>query len=229
VLPPGAINEGAPVTPRPSATVLLIRGRKPWELLLMRRPGGADFAPGAYVFPGGTVHADDLGWGDEIRMAAVREMFEEVGILLARRGARIAREADCEQVRAIVATGKTFGEALRELRLEPALDRLVMFARWVTPSLLRRRYDARFFLAQLPPGQVVRPQDGEVTDWRWTTPQGALDNPEITLVYATRAVLESVASEPDAAELFSRARRLKDVPIVEPKMVQTEDGWEISR
>jgi recombination protein RecT len=229
VLPPGAINEGAPVTPRPSATVLLIRGRRPWELLLMRRPGGADFAPGAYVFPGGTVHADDMGWGDEIRMAAVREMFEEVGILLARRGGRFAREADCEQVRTIVAGGKTFGEALRELRLEPALDRLVMFARWVTPALLRRRYDARFFLAQLPAGQVVRPQEGEVTDWTWITPERALASPEITLVYATQTVLESVASEPDAAKLLAKARALKDVPIVEPRMVQTENGWEISR
>jgi len=195
----------------------------------MRRPGGADFAPGAYVFPGGTVHADDLGWGDEIRIAAVREMFEEVGILLARRGARFAREADCEKVRAIVASGKAFGEALRELRLEPALDRLVMFARWVTPSLLRRRYDARFFLAQMPPGQVVRPQEGEVTDWTWTTAQGALDNPDVTLVYATRAVLESVAAEPDAAQLLSRARRLTEVPIVEPRLVQTDSGWEIAR
>ena len=91
MLPPGAINEGEPVTPRPSATVLVVRGRDPWELLLMQRPGGADFAPGAYVFPGGTVHADDMGWGDEIRMAAVREVFEEVGILLARRGRRFAR------------------------------------------------------------------------------------------------------------------------------------------
>jgi 8-oxo-dGTP pyrophosphatase MutT (NUDIX family) len=229
VLPPGAINEGAPVTPRPSATVLLIRGRRPWELLLMRRPGGADFAPGAYVFPGGTVHADDMGWGDEIRMAAVREMFEEVGILLARRGGRFARETGSEQVRAIIAGGKTFGEALRKLRLEPALDRLVIFARWVTPSPLRRRYDARFFLAKLPAGQVVRPQEGEVTDWTWITPERALVSPEITLVYATRAVLESVASEPDAAKLFSSARRLKEVPVVEPKMVQTESGWEIAR
>jgi 8-oxo-dGTP pyrophosphatase MutT (NUDIX family) len=229
VLPPGAINEGAPVTPRPSATVLVIRGRRPWELLLMRRPGGADFAPGAYVFPGGTVHGDDMGWGDEIRMAAVREMFEEVGILLARRSARLARETDCEQVRAIVASGKTFGEALRELRLEPALDRLVLFARWVTPALLRRRYDARFFLAQLPPEQAVRPQEGEVTAWTWITPERALASSEITLVYATRAVLESVAPESDAAQLFSRARRLKLVPTVEPKMVQTESGWEISR
>src|SRR4030088_658656 len=175
-LPPGSINEGAPVTPRPSATVLLVRGREPWELLMVHRPGGADFFAGAYVFPGGTAHADDMGWGDEIRMAAVREMFEEVGILLARRGRTFAREADCEKVRSIIEGGKTFGEALRELRLEPALDRLVMFARWVTPSVLRRRYDARFFLANLPPDQEVRPQEGEVTDFVWTTPDHALSN-----------------------------------------------------
>ncbi|HEY4914998.1 MAG TPA: NUDIX hydrolase [Candidatus Dormibacteraeota bacterium] len=229
MLPPGAVNEGPPVTPRPSATVLLIRGRDPWELILVHRPGGSDFAPGAYVFPGGTVHADDMGWGDEIRMAAVREVFEEVGILLARRGRRFARQAENDRVRNIVEGGKSFGEALRELRLEPALDRLVMFARWVTPVQLRRRFDARFFLARMPPGQEVRPQEGEVTDWLWATPATALTNPDITLVYATRTVLDSVATDKDAARLFSRARRLKDVPIVEPRMVQTDNGWEILR
>ena len=229
MLPPGAINEGEPVTPRPSATVLLVRGREPWELLLMQRPGGADFAPGAYVFPGGTVHGDDMGWGDEIRLAAVREVFEEVGILFARDGRRFARQPDCDRVRAGVESGKSFGEALRELRLEPALDRLVLFARWVTPAQLRRRYDARFFLAQLPPGQKVVPQDGEVTDVIWTAPSAALANPALTLVYATRAVLESVADVGDASALFARARRQRDVPTVEPRMVQTESGWEIVR
>jgi len=228
-VPPGAINDGPPVTPRPSATVLLVRGRQPWELLLVHRPGGADFFANAYVFPGGTAHADDTGYSDEIRMAAVRELFEEVGILLARRGRTFAREAACDRVRSMVEGGKTFGEALRELRLEPALDRLVMFARWVTPSLMRRRYDARFFLAALPPGQVVRPQQGEVTDFVWTTPDGALSNPEITMVYATRKVLESVAVDKDAAKLFSRARQLKDIPTVEPTVVQTANGWEIEQ
>ena len=170
-----------------------------------------------------------MGYGDEIRMATVREMFEEVGILLARRGSAFAREADCEQVRSIVEGGKSFGDALRELRLEPALDQLVMFARWVTPRQMRRRYDARFFLAELPPDQVVTPQEGEVADFVWTTPDHALSNPEITLVYATRAVLESVAIDKDAEKLFSRARKLKEVPIVEPRVVQTENGWEIER
>jgi 8-oxo-dGTP pyrophosphatase MutT (NUDIX family) len=229
VLPPGAINEGPPVTPRPSATVLLVRGRDPWELILVHRPGGSDFAAGAYVFPGGTVHADDMGWGNEIRMAAVREVFEEVGILLARRGRKFARQAESDGVRAIVEGGKSFGEALRELRMEPALDRLVLFARWVTPVQLRRRFDARFFLAHLPPGQEVRPQEGEVTDWLWTTPDNALTKPDITLVYATRTVLESVAPDADSAKLFARARRLKEVPTVEPRMARTGNGWEIVR
>ena len=229
MLPPGAINEGPPVTPRPSATVLLVRGRDPWELLLVHRPGGSDFAAGAYVFPGGTVHSDDLGWGDEIRMAAVREVFEEVGILLARRGRRFARQAENDAVRGIVEGGKSFGEALRELRLEPALDSLVIFARWVTPLQLRRRYDARFFLAHLPAGQEVRPQEAEVTDWLWSAPANALTNPDITLVYATRSVLDSVAPDTDSAKLFSRARRLKEIPTVQPRMVQTENGWEIMR
>jgi len=227
MLPPGAINDGPPVTPRHSATVLLIRGREPWELLLMRRPGGADFAPGAYVFPGGTVHADDHASEDEIRAAAVRELFEEVGILLARHGKRFARESDSQQVRVLIENGKTFAGALGALGLEPAFDRLVLLARWVTPALLRRRYDARFFLAQLPPNQVIHPQEGEVTDWLWIEPEKALSSRELTLVYATRTVLESVASDKDAGKLLSRARRLGEIPTVEPRLVQTESGWEI--
>jgi 8-oxo-dGTP pyrophosphatase MutT (NUDIX family) len=229
VLPPGAINDGPPVTPRHSATVLLIRGSEPWELLLMRRPGGADFAPGAYVFPGGTVHADDHASEDEIRAAAVRELFEEVGILLARHGKRFAREGDSEKVRLLIENGKTFAEALGQLGLEPAFDRLVLFARWVTPALLRRRYDARFFLARLPPNQVIHAQEGEVTDWLWIEPGKALASQELTLVYATRTVLESVASDKDAAKLLSRARRLGEIPTIEPRLVQTESGWEIVR
>jgi recombination protein RecT len=194
----------------------------------MHRPGGADFAPGAYVFPGGTVHAGDEGGGDEIRMAAVRELFEEVGILLARRGRRFAREADCRRLRERVSGGVAFGAALRELGLEPALDRLTLFVRWVTPAQMRRRYDARFFLARLPAGQAVVAQEGEVTDWLWISPEQALASEELTLVYATRAVLESV-NEPDVARLFAAARRLKEIPIVEPRVVTTADGWRIER
>ncbi|HSP09365.1 MAG TPA: NUDIX hydrolase [Candidatus Dormibacteraeota bacterium] len=220
---------GPPATPRPSATVLLLRGRRPWELLLVHRPGGADFAPGAYVFPGGTVHDGDRAWGDEIRGAAIRELFEEAGILLARRGGRLAREADCARLRGLLEGGAAFEQAMGRLELEPAFDRLVMFARWVTPAQMRRRFDARFFLARLPAGQSVRPQEGEVTDWLWISPERALGSPEITLVYATRTVLESVATGEDASAVVARARRLRDIPTVEPRVVETERGWEIVR
>ncbi len=224
-LPPGAINTGDPVEPRPSATVLLVRDSEPWELLMVRRPGGADFAPGAYVFPGGTVHADDAAWPDPIRAAAVRELFEEVGILLARHGRRFARDADSTRVR----SGVGFTEALRTNGLEPAFDRLVLFARWVTPAQLSRRYDARFYFARVPSGQTVRAQEGEVTDWLWIAPERALNDPGVTLVYATRAVLESVATGETVSRLMARARRLREVPIVQPRMVETPSGWVVQR
>ena len=193
----------------------------------MRRPGGADFAPGAYVFPGGVVHTEDSQWPDEIAAAAIRELFEEVGILVARRDGRFARGRDCDRIRALVAGGSTFTEALRTCGLVPALDRLVLLTRWVTPAMLSRRYDARFYLARLPAGQEVHSQADEVTDWLWIAPERALREPEITLVYATRKVLESVAGDADANALFAKARRLIEVPIVEPRMVQTDSGWEI--
>lgn len=225
VLPPAAINDGPPVTPRPSATVLLVRDGDPWELLMVQRPGGADFAPGAYVFPGGTVQEDDRSFPDELRAAAVRELFEEAGILLARG----ARDADTARVRKLIEDAATFGDALRQAALNPDFDALVLFARWVTPALLRRRFDARFYLARMPDGQSVMPQEGEVVDWLWVSPSRALADPGLTLVYATRAVLESVADVPDGETLFARAHALKQIPAVEPRLVQTERGWEIVR
>lgn len=228
-LPPAAINDGPPVTPRPSATVLLVREGDPWELLLMRRPGGADFAPGAYVFPGGSVHSEDARWPDEIRAAAVRELFEEVGILLARRSGRMARDAECRAVRTSLERDVPFPHALRERGLEPAFDRLVLLTRWVTPSRLSRRFDTRFFVARVPSGQVITPQTGEVTDWLWVAPRRALDEGRLALVYATRAVLESVADDRSTSGLIARARRQRDVPVVEPRLVETESGWQIVR
>jgi 8-oxo-dGTP pyrophosphatase MutT (NUDIX family) len=208
--------------------VLLVRGTKPWELLLMRRPREADFAAGAYVFPGGVAHAEDSQWGDEIAAAAVRELFEEVGILLARDGRRFARDPDSDRIRTLVAGGSSFTQALRSIGLQPALERLVLLTRWVTPALLSRRYDARFYVARLPAGQSVRAQPDEVTDWVWVTPERALRDPAITLVYATQKVLESVKADEDVNSLMARARRQKSVPVVEPRLTRTESGWQVS-
>jgi 8-oxo-dGTP pyrophosphatase MutT (NUDIX family) len=192
---------------------------------MVQRPGGADFAPGAYVFPGGTVHEDDRSFPDELRAAAIRELFEEAGILLARE----ARAPDVAWVRRLVDRGASFGDAVSRAGMTLDFDALVMFARWVTPALLRRRFDARFYLARMPEGQSVTPQDGEVVDWRWVSPARALVDPSLTLVYATRAVLESVADAAGAEDLMARARALGEVPIVEPRLVQTEAGWEVVR
>ncbi|HKW73126.1 MAG TPA: NUDIX hydrolase, partial [Candidatus Dormibacteraeota bacterium] len=129
MVPPSAINEGPPVTPRPSATVLLVRGEEPWELLMVQRPGGADFAPGAWVFPGGTVIEDDRSFEDELRAAAVREVFEEVGILLA----SDAGDAECMWVGRELRRGISFSGSMHKAGLAPDFGALVIFARWVTP------------------------------------------------------------------------------------------------
>jgi recombination protein RecT len=219
-MPPAAINEGPPVIPRPAATVLLVRDGEPWELLMVHRPGGADFAPGAYVFPGGAVQEEDRVWPDEIAGAAVRETFEETGILLAPG----VGERQLARVRELVGDGAKFAGALQDAGVAPAFDSLVMFARWVTPAKLRRRFDTRFYVARMPSGQEVQPQEGEVTDWLWVSPQRALDTNEITLVYATRAVLESVAGHRD---VIAWAKSLGEIPTVEPRIVRTESGWNI--
>ena len=221
------LDEGPPVEPRPAATVVLARGRRPWEALLMRRPGGAEFAPGAYVFPGGSVHDEDLAFRDEIRAAAVRELFEEVGVLLARRNGRFARDADCGRLRELLASGRAWKPALDDLQLIPAFDRLAYFARWVTPKPLRRRFDTRFFLCRLPSGQTIHPQPSEVEEWVWMLPRRALTAAQVTLVHATRMNLELLAAEPDVSRLIARVRRRRRVELIEPSLLQTPDGWKV--
>ena len=222
-----ALSEGpAPVVPRPAATVLLIDATAAsWRVLMMGRPGGASFAPGAYVFPGGSVHPEDAELGDRDRAAAMRELFEEVGILLARRpDRRFARDPECRLLRARLEAGAGWVESLRALSLEPALDRLVYLARWVTPEGVSRRFDTRFYLARRPYGQTVHPQPGEVTAWRWITPAEALAPDGPTMVHVTRRVLESLAGEADARRLIARLRRRPETPAVTPRLLRTPDG-----
>ena len=217
------VHDGPPVEPRPAATVLLVRGTEPWELLMLRRPGGADFAPGAHVFPGGSVHAEDRLLGDTLRGAAVRELFEELGILLARGARGFATEADAERIRLRISHGVSFPTALKESHLEPALDELIYFSRWVTPEQLRRRFDTRFYLARLPEGQDVHPQPGEVEAWSWVTPEKALGDPAHAMVFATRRVLEMVAVDRTAEAVLARYRGRRRVPVTRP-VVTVKDG-----
>jgi 8-oxo-dGTP pyrophosphatase MutT (NUDIX family) len=154
--------------------------------------------------------------------AAVRELFEEVGILLARRhDGSFARERDCERLRAALAGGASFPATLAACELSPAFDRLTPLSRWITPEPLRRRFDTRFYLARRPVGQTLHLQPGEVENVIWISPSRALAEGGPTLVHATRRVLESVAQEPNPARLIARLRRRRRqpapmTPVIEP-------------
>jgi 8-oxo-dGTP pyrophosphatase MutT (NUDIX family) len=206
--------------------VLVIDHREaPWRVLMTRRPGGAEFAPSAYVFPGGSVHDEDRGFADPNRAAAARELFEEVGILLARGpGGRFARPHDASRLRELLASGRPWPEALESVTLTPAFDRLVFLTRWITPARLARRFDTRFYLARRPARQAVHPQPGEVEECLWVQPAEALDG-RLSLVHATRRILESVAGEEDAGRLFTRLRRRRqETPAVEPRLLDRPGG-----
>lgn len=219
------LHDGPPVDPRPSASVIVLRGRAPFEVLMMRRPGGAEFAPDAYVFPGGSVQPEDADFGDRSRSAGVRELFEELGVLMGRLpGGRFARERECSALRSLLAGGVAWKAALARLSVTPAFDRLVFLTRWITPKPLRRRFDARFYVCRLPAGQVEHPQAGEVVDWRWVKPSAADD---LAMVFATRMILASIAGEPDAARLVRKLRRRREGPAILPRIVPKGSGFEV--
>jgi len=194
---------------------------------MMLRPGGADFAPGAHVFPGGSVHAEDRLLGDPWAGAAIRELFEELGILLARGPAGFATGKDAERLRLRLAHGVSFPLALKEARLTPAVDELAYFARWVTPAQLRRRFDTRFYLARLPAGQEVHPQPGEVEAWRWVSAADALGDPAFTMVFVTRRVLEMVSVEDSAEALLECYRVRRRVRTVRPEVRIVDGRFEV--
>ncbi len=200
--------------------MVVARGTAPWQLLMMRRPHGAEFAPGAWVFPGGSGHGSGAAFPVPVRAAATRELFEELGVLLARRrDGRFARDRECRLLRERLLAGDSYLAALSALGLTPAFDRLAYFSRWITPLPLRRRFDARFYVTKLPSGQREHPQEGEVVEWRWLTASDALA--ELALVPATRRVLETLALEPDAARLIRKVRRRRPGRAFLPRLIET--------
>lgn len=234
-----------PAVPRDAATVILLRqdaaadGGGGIEAFLLRRTAELEFAPGAYVFPGGSVDASDadpgVGWAgpgpadfaalldvppDRARAlvcAAVRETFEESGVLLA--GPSPA---------AVVAdTSGPDWEADRQALLDHSLslagflgrrglvlrsDLLRPWARWITPVVEARRYDTRFFIAAIPSGQRTRHVGGEAEEVAWWQPDAALAaarRRELRLMPPTAVCLAQVGAcgQVDAAMLAPRDLR----------------------
>ena len=183
-------------TPRPSATVLLVRdAERGLEVFMVERHHQIDFATGALVFPGGQVDPADADAGlalrctggtafDEsaraLRVAAVRETFEEAGVLLARRrddaglvDADTLRGIEQRHRAALNAGERSLAEIVRSEDLELALDLLVPFAHWITPVFMPKRFDTWFFVAAAPVDQVALHDGHESVDSLWLTPAEA--------------------------------------------------------
>lgn len=196
-----------PVTPRPAATILLLRdGREGLEVCVMQRSKQSSFMGGAVVFPGGRVEpsdgADDLRevievgsgtWCDDegraARVAACREALEEVGL------APIAGVTRDEL--AVLRKTTPLAKALADQRKKLDLTALVPFARWVTPEAESRRFDARFFLARAPGGIEPESDQHEAVRVLFASPARLLEQfarDEIALFPPTHRSLELLAA-----------------------------------
>lgn len=216
---------------RYASTIVLLRpdNNHSFEILLTRRPAEMRFLGGFYVFPGGAVHKDDysakvldrcrglsaneaqriLGKRQDPELAlghwiaAIRELFEEVGVLLceARSGEPLelrdeTTKAKFEAKRQAIVRGKLgFGEFLEAEGLWCDLTRIIYFFHRVTPEFYPVRFDTRFYLASLPPHQIPLSRSEEVTDSVWMQPAEALseayDN-DLPILPPTTTVLEDL-------------------------------------
>jgi 8-oxo-dGTP pyrophosphatase MutT (NUDIX family) len=235
------------VTPRFASTVVLLRPDEDgsFEILLTRRPPEMRFLGGFYVFPGGTVHEEDYSArmlercrevsGDEARkilgnrhdpqvaighwVAAIRELFEEVGVLLCESESGVPIDLRDETTKerfeikrqAVVGDKLTFGEFLKAEGLFCDLSRLIYFFHRVTPAIYSMRFDTRFYLAALPAHQTPLSRSEEVTHSLWVKPAEALsqvDRHGLPILPPTTTVLEDLAEIPSWTVLCSRYRLL---------------------
>jgi 8-oxo-dGTP pyrophosphatase MutT (NUDIX family) len=232
--------------PRPAATAVLVRdGPAAPELLLLKRHHTAGFVPGAYVFPGGRVDPADeeaalldmlgpvpRGAAAAYWLAAVREMFEETGVLLARSPEGVAcPDASADRTlarwRSALLTGDaTLRHVLESEHLRPDISRMVYCSHWITPVAEPKRYDTRFFLAELPAGCAATIDEREMSDAVWLDANAALkrfQRGELPMVFPTVKTIQLLLPFATVNEMLT-AFRGADVPTVLPRLVRTKDG-----
>src|SRR6516165_899645 len=247
----------APAVPRNAATVMLLREAPDVEAFLLQRTEALDFAPGACVFPGGSVDAGDadpaIGWAGPspadfagrlgtsperaraLVCAAVRETFEESGVLLAgpenprdsssaavpHDGAALARDR-----RALLDGSVSLGELLSRRGLVVRADLLTPWARWITPEISPRRFDTWFFAAALPSGQLAglaAAGPGESDSGTWWRPSAALEAAragQITLLPPTAVTLAELAAYADISGILGERRVI--TPLMPAVVVEDE-------
>lgn len=257
---PGDDLRSVPV--RDASTLMLLRdGDAGLEVCLMQRNLNSDFVGGAYVFPGGGVDPDDgapdvgevcsglddaeasrrLGLnsgGLAFWVAAIRESFEEAGVLLARHADGRMLDHSDPSLSERLATARRDVDTSRRRITDVAIEEdlvldvgsLHYFSRWVTPLGSHRRYDTRFFLAAAPDGQEVRHDDRELIRTRWWTPAEALrrhDDGEIVLIFPTVRTLVALSQFDRAVDAIDHASGLGAVEPVLPLLTDGPGGARI--
>jgi len=239
------------VTPRLAATTILVRARGTQaELLLLKRGAHARFMPNAYVFAGGALDLKDEGAevyglckglddgraseqlqlpsnGLRFFVAAVREAFEECGLLLAYddRGDVVDLsgwdESRLRETRLQVSTGRlSLAELCGMHGWRLAVDKLAFYSHWITPPG-RLRFDTRFFLCSAPPKQTASLAGNEMSELVWRTAAEALSehaSKQLLLMYPTRAILKDIAEMRGIDELFEFAGRPRKIAPITPVM-----------
>jgi 8-oxo-dGTP pyrophosphatase MutT (NUDIX family) len=253
-----------PAPARPAATIVLLRdGDHGLEVLLLRRNRSSGFVPGAYVFPGGRVDAADAEHAVLARtegltpahaearlelpadaeppaiayyLAALREAFEETGILvgLDESGSfppTAARDAEVDRIRDDVMEDRiTFADALMRMSCRVDGRSVEYIAHWITPLPEPRRYDTRFFAARVASDATPIVDPREMTDALWITPKAALRRHEegaLPMVFPTIKTLEQLAAYPSAEAALSelggaRVRTIMPTLVITPLGVGME-------
>ncbi len=241
--------------PRLAATVLLLRDSADgMEVFMIVRHQSSDFASGALVFPGGRVDPEDHDLAADagvfapqhgvnaeaaaLRVAAIRETFEECGVLLARaRGesalVSAARLRDIEAAHrpAMKRGERTFGALLAAENLALAPEAMVHFAHWITPVHVPKRFDTHFFLAAAPSDQIALHDGHEAVDSIWIAPERAIADTRAgtyKLVFPTEMNLKKLARHAQAAPALAAARASRVVTVV-PVQERAGDGMRVMR
>ena len=251
--PPSASAPPRPI--RQAATLVVLRdGAQGLEVLLLRRAEKAnDQNSGASVFPGGLLDAHDRGLHDfccgiddawastrlglpagglDYFAAAVRECFEEAGLLFAQDARQQLldlgglSQGELAAMRAAAAAGTDALLAMcRERGWQLAVDRLAYFAHWLTPPGMPRRFDTRFFIAAVPPGQEVEVDRFEIAEHGWLRPHDALDPARrLKLMNVTRRILQQLAQFASVDECLAHAGGLREVVLNMPRLAGGPGG-----
>ena len=218
---------------RPASTVCLLRGEPDgMEVLMVRRASASAFVGGAHVFPGGAVDESDgfqlardaVSGVDDPEMlpwvaAALREAAEESGVLV------LSTSDPHPDLFGL--HGTELYEALVTTSLTLDGGRLAYLSNWVTPPGEPRRFDTRFFLAEVAPGTAAHPDEHEVTDATWITPAAALERAKQKdwfMLPPTVLTLRTLARFETPSEAVAFARSQDQIPRIEPKLVIGEGG-----